>query len=233
MKVPENFLYYLSAHADCNTRLLARAGEFTAQELEVLPNADAKRLRKMVFEVLGETHRMKAFVRLKPQGGAILHGYLKPRHKIAERVCDHFARRNPRTIIVLGNGLESWTALFCRGRIMREHGAGLTETLEQLGSALHDVGSHGSNEGEREGNEEAKKKCGEEIGKTSEEEIRKEGWEKGIDAESIWKAYYDSQYCPERKNLRVFRQRMPRRDQESAGLRLLESKENATLEDFF
>ena len=225
MKVPENFLYYLSAHADCNSRLLARAGEFTAQELEVLPNADAKRLRKMVFEVLGETHRMKAFVRLKPLGGAILHGYLKPRHKIAERVCDHFARRNPRTIIVLGNGLESWTALFCRGRIMREHGAGLAETLEQLGSALHDVGSHGSNEGEREGNEEARKKGREEIGK--------EGWEEGMDAESTWKTYYDSQNCPERKNLRVFRQRMPRRDQESAGLRLLESKENVTLEDFF
>jgi len=217
MKVPDNFLYYLSAHADCNARLLARAKELTAQDLEVLPNADAKRLRKMVFEVLGETHRMKAFVKLKPLGGAILHGYLKPRHKIAERVCDHFARRNPRTIIVLGNGLESWISLFCEGRILCEQGAGLTETLEQLESVLRDFGSQGSNECERE----------------AKEKDRKNGWEEGKDAESIWKAYYDSQYCPDRKNLRVFRQRMPRRDQESAGLRLLESKENVTLEDFF
>jgi hypothetical protein len=225
MKVPDNFLYYLSAHADCNARLLARAEEFTARDLEVLSNADAKCLRKMVFEVLGETHRMKAFVRLKPLGGAILHGYLKPRHKIADRVCDHFARRNPRTIMVLGNGLESWISLFCEGRVMREHGAGLAETLEQLGSALRDVGSQGSNEGEEGGKEENRK--------NGPEEIRKEGREVDRDAESIWKAYYDSQYCPDRKNLRVFRQRMPRRDQESAGLRLLESKENVTLEDFF
>jgi hypothetical protein len=224
MKVPDNFLHYLSAHANCNARLLARAEEFTAQDLEVLPNADAKRLRKMVFEVLGETHRLKAFVRLKPLGCAILHGYLKPRHKIAECVCDHFARRNPRTIIVLGNGLESWISLFCEGQIMHDHGSGLNETLEQLGSALHDVGSQGSKEGEREGEEEDRKRGW--------KEIRKGGWEDGRDAESIWKAYYNSQYCPDRKNLHVFRQRMPRRDQESAGLRQQESKENVTLKDF-
>ena len=54
-----------------------------------------------------------------------------------------------------------------------------------------------------------------------------------MEVESIWKTYYNSQYCPERKNLRVFRQRMPRKDQDSAGLRLQESKENVTLEDFF
>lgn len=196
MRVPDNFLYYLSLHTDCSERLLARAGDFTALDLETLPGADARRLRKMVFEVVAETHRMKAFVRLKPQGCHVLYGYLKPKNRIANRVCDHFARRNPGTIIVLGNGRESWISLLCDGRIMREHGSGMTETLEHLASALHDSG-------------------------------------KVRDVESIWKTYYDSQYCPERKNLRVFRQRMPRKDQDSAGLRLQESKENVTLEDFF
>lgn len=198
MRVPDNFVYYLSAHADCNARLLARAGDFTARDLEVLANVDAKRLRKMVFEVLAETHRMKAFVRLKPLGCIVLYGYLKTRHKIADRLGDHFARRNPGTIIVLGNGQESWISLLCDSRIMREHGSGMTETLERLGSGLRDSGEGRDNE-----------------------------------AESIWKTYYDSQYCPERKNLRLFHQRMPRRDQDSAGLRLAESKENVTLEDFF
>jgi len=198
MRVPDSFLYYLSAHADCSERLLARAGDLTALDLEVLPDADARRLRKMVFEVQAETHRMKAFVRLKPLGRHVLYGYLKPKNRIANRVCDHFARRNPGTIIVLGNGRESWISLLCDGRLMREHGSGMTQTLERLASALHD-----SVEG------------------------------RDTEVESIWKTYYDSQYCPERKNLRVFRQRMPRKDQDSAGLRLQESKENVTLEDFF
>jgi probable DNA metabolism protein len=196
MRFPDNFLHYLSAHADCNERLLARARDFSALDLEILANADAKRLRKMVLEVQAETYRMKAFVRLKPLGRHVLYGYLKPRHKIADRICDHFARRNPETIIVLGNGQESWISLLCDAKTMREHGAGMTETLERLGSALRDSG-----------------------------EVR--------DAEGILKTYYDSQYCPERKNLRVFIQRMPRRDQDSAGLHLMQGKNNVTLEDFF
>ena len=50
--------------------------------------------------------------------------------------------------------------------------------------------------------------------------------------ESLWQVYYDSQYCPERKNLAAFRRHMPRRDQEAAGMRLVQNKKNATLEEF-
>ena len=52
------------------------------------------------------------------------------------------------------------------------------------------------------------------------------------DVESLWQIYYDSQYCPERKNLAAFHRHMPRRDQEAAGLRLVQNKENATLDKF-
>ena len=54
----------------------------------------------------------------------------------------------------------------------------------------------------------------------------------GLDADDIWQTYYDSQYCPERKNLQAFRQKMPSRDQQSAGLRLVQKKKEMTLADF-
>lgn len=51
--------------------------------------------------------------------------------------------------------------------------------------------------------------------------------------EALWQVYYDSQYCPERKNLLAYHKNMPRRDQEAAGLRLVQNKKNVTLDDFF
>jgi hypothetical protein len=50
--------------------------------------------------------------------------------------------------------------------------------------------------------------------------------------DDLWQIYYDSQYCPERKNLAAFKRNMPRRDQEAAGLRLVQNRKNATLDDF-
>ena len=136
MRVPEDCHYYLSMHEDCSERLLARAKSFRPQDLEISNDQEAIRLRKMVYAVMGEVHRMKAFVRLKPLGTQVLYGYLKPRHRIGGHVSDHFARRTPGIIVVLGNGSESWTALFRQGRIMRDHGKGMAETLERLRSAL-------------------------------------------------------------------------------------------------
>jgi hypothetical protein len=52
------------------------------------------------------------------------------------------------------------------------------------------------------------------------------------DIEGLWQVYYDSQYCPERKNLAAFHRHMPKRDQDSAGLRLVQNKKNASLEYF-
>jgi len=208
MRVPDDYCRYLAMHAKSNERLLARAKSLNALDLEISASPEAVSLRRMVYAVMSEVHRMKAFVRLRPLGDRVLWGYMKPRHRIGEHTSEHFARRNPGTIIVLGNGSESWTAFFRQGRMMRIHGAGLNETLDRLKSAL----------------------------KISEEE-------RGADAEGaranaqdvddIWQTYYDSQYCPERKNLQAFRQRMPTRDQEAAGLQLMQKKREMTLEDFW
>jgi probable DNA metabolism protein len=200
LRIPDNFLYYLSLHEDCNERILARAGNLTPEEVEVCIHPEVARIKKMVFAVLGEAHRMKAFVRLQPLGARVLYGFFKPRHKIEEHICDTLARRNAGIIVVLGNGSESWISLCREGRIWRNHSGGMAIALERLKSALH---------------------CYED-----------ESSEDRSSVESLWQVYYDSQYCPERKNKAAFQRHMPRRDQEAAGLRLVQNKKNATLEDF-
>jgi len=195
LKIPDNFLYYLSLHEDCNERLLARAEDLTAGDVEVSPRPEVARIKRMVYAVMGEVHRMKAFVRLSFLGTSVLYGFFKPRHKIGEHICDHFARRNAGMIIVLGNGRESWISLCREGRVWRDHSGGMAEILEKLKSALH---------------------C-------SDDESNVEG---------LWQVYYDSQYCPERKNQAAFRRHMPRRDQDAAGIRLVQNKKNATLGEF-
>jgi len=154
----------------------------------------------MVYAVLGEIHRMKAFVRLKSLGPQVLYGYLKPRHRIGGHISDHFARRNPWIIVVLGNSSESWTSLCREDRIMHYHGKGTGETLERLRSAL-DCPADGPNAD-------------------------------NSSVDGLWQVYYDSQYCPERKNLLAFRQRMPKRDQNAAGLRQIQNEKGVTLDDF-
>jgi hypothetical protein len=206
LRVPEDFHYYLSMHMECNERLLARARKFTHKDLEISADPEAVRLRKMVSAVMGEVHRMLAFVRLKPLGSQVLYGYLKPRHRIGEHVCEHFARRAPGIIAVLGNGSESWISLCREGRIMRDHGRGIAETLERLSSAFD---------------------CPANVPDAGNPDMG------DLDVDDLWQVYYDSQYCPEKKNLGVFRQRMPRRDQDAAGLRLVQNKKEVTLENFF
>ena len=195
LRIPENFLYYLSLHKDCKESHLIAAKGLTALDLEVSSCPKAASQRKMVYAVLGEIHRMKAFVRLKVIGNKILCGYLKPRNKIGGHTSEHFARRNPGIIVVLGNGQESWTTLCLDDKVLRDHGGGMAETLERLKSAL------GSSDID-------------------------------LNMDSLWQVYYDSQYCPERKNLTTFRQRMPKRDQNAAGLRLIQNKKGVSLDDF-
>ena len=199
MKIPENFLYYLSLHRECNERLLAGARKLTAEDVEISIHPEALRIKKMVHAVLGEVHRMKAFVRLSPQGASVLYGFLKPEHRIGEHICDHFARRNAGMIAVLGNGSESWISLCREGRILRDHGNGLAKTLEKLKAALPlEAGAN----------------------------------DLDPDVKGLWQVYYDSQYCPERRNLAAFKRHMPRKDQDAAGLRLVQNNRNATLKDF-
>lgn len=195
MRIPDNFRHYLAAHKDCNQRHLVACRGLSAEDLEVSTDARAVQIKKMVAAVVAETHRMKAFVRLRPLGPGILCGYLNPRHRIGERICDHFARRNPGAVIILGNGRETWIGLDRDGKVWREHGAGMAETLDRMGLSLA---------------------CGAEC----------------QDTERLWKAYYESQYVPERKNVSLFRRRMPERDLRSSGLRGLRDVDSTTLDDF-
>jgi hypothetical protein len=89
---------------------------------------------------------------------------------------------------------------------MRDHGRGIAETLERLSSAFD---------------------CPANVPDAGNPDMG------DLDVDDLWQVYYDSQYCPEKKNLGVFRQRMPRRDQDAAGLRLVQNKKEVTLEDFF
>ena len=88
---------------------------------------------------------------------------------------------------------------------MRDHGRGIAETLERLSSALG-LPENGPDAGNPDMGD--------------------------LNVDDLWQVYYDSQYCPEKKNLAAFRQRMPRRDQNAAGLRLVQNKKEVTLEDF-
>ncbi len=161
MKVPENFLFYLSAHEQCTEKLLAKAKDLTAEDLEISPESEIIRIRKMVYSVRTEIHRMKGFVRLKPLGAHVLYGYLKPKHKIGCYIAKRLARRNPGVIIALGS------------------------------------------------------------------------FKDGGDAEGIWDIYYQSQYCPERRNVAAFHRRMPRKALASAGSMIERNKNRKTLDDFF
>jgi hypothetical protein len=136
LRVPRNFIFYLSAHEGCTEKLLFRAKTLDAEELDVSSDPDAIMIRRMVGTVLREINRMKGLVRMKPLGPHILYGYLKPRHRIGAHVCDQLAKRSDNTIIILGNSRESWISLCRNGRVMRCSGKGLCRTLEDISSGL-------------------------------------------------------------------------------------------------
>jgi hypothetical protein len=138
MRTPENFLLYLSFHENCSHRQLCMAKDLKPLELEVSCDPEMMLLRKMVYAVLSEMHKMLAFVRLKPFESYALYGYLKPKHKIGACVCDHFARRNPGTLIMLGNSRESWISLLSGGKIQHDHCGSLPYILDRLKSGRED-----------------------------------------------------------------------------------------------
>ncbi len=137
MRTPKNFLFYLSAHEGCTKRLLVRAKDLTADDIEISADTDIVRIRKMVNSVRMEIHRMKGFVRLNPLGEQVLYGYLRPRHRIGDHIAEHLARRNPGTIVVLGNPNESWVSLFIDGKIINRHEGEISRTLEEIKSAAN------------------------------------------------------------------------------------------------
>jgi probable DNA metabolism protein len=196
MRVPQNFSLYLTLHESCTLKILKDAEGLQAEHLELAADPKLVRIRKMVYSVLSELHRMKGFVRLKPLGSHILYGYIKPRHDVALMLCDYFARRNQGIIVALGNNSRGWISLCLKGEITHQSGRSLGETLKVLSDRAE---------------------SGEEYSKV----------------EEIWDVYYRSQYCPERRNLRAFGQRMPEKALRSAGLSLEKNKNGTTLDDFF
>lgn len=136
LRIPENFLYYLSMHMGCSEPLLHRAERLTPEDIELSPNPEVVRVRKMVNSVLADIYRMRAFVRLKPLGDRVLYGYLKPKHKTGSDICRFFALRSPYTIIVLGNSLESWISLYAEEILSSSNGRAMEQTLEELSGVL-------------------------------------------------------------------------------------------------
>lgn len=200
MRIPVNFLFYLSAHESCTKRLLARASDLTAEDVEISPDPEIVRVRKMVNSVRMEIHRMLGFARLKPLGARVLCGYLKPRHRIGGYIAERFAGRNPGIIVVLGNGSESWISLLLDGKIINHHSGSIARSLEEIKSTLNYSALNGSKDRE--------------------------------DVEAVWKTYYASQYCRERRNIKAFHRRMPGKALDSAGLTLETNKNGVTLDDF-
>jgi probable DNA metabolism protein len=205
LRVPDNFLFYLSAHESCTERLLARALDLTAEDVEISPDPEIVRVRKMVNSVRMEIHRMMGFVRLKPLGAHVLYGYLKPRQRIGGYIAGRFAGRNPGIIVVLGNGSESWISLLLDGKTINHHSGCIARSLEEIKSALNYSALNGSDDRENV---------------------------EGENVEAVWKTYYASQYCRERRNIKAFHRRMPRKALDSAGLTLEKNKNGVTLDDF-
>lgn len=136
MRIPENFLYYLSMHEKCSDPLVSKAEKLTVEDMELSLDPEVVGIRKMIRGVLAEVYRMRAFVRLKPRDNRVLYGYLKPRHKTGGDICRYFALRSPLTMIVLGNSLESWISLCAGGRVLQGNGDSLEQTLEKISSVL-------------------------------------------------------------------------------------------------
>lgn len=63
--------------------------------------------------------------------------------------------------------------------------------------------------------------------------ISEEETDCGEDIEKIWKVYYSSQFCPERKDISAFHRRMPKKVLNSASLEVESNKNGVTLERFF
>lgn len=59
------------------------------------------------------------------------------------------------------------------------------------------------------------------------------GSENDEDLDRIWRIYYNSQYCPKRRNLDAFQKRMPKRDLISCGSTIERGGNEKTLDDFF
>ena len=137
MRTPDDFIELLAAHKNCDDRLIERARKLSPLEMETSTDPKIIRIRKMIYSVQGEIHRMRGFVRLEPRGRKVLYGRMSPDHDIGFEVADFFAKRFPGTIIVLGDETRSWSSLRTEGGFLRTRGDGVTKSLEELGSLMN------------------------------------------------------------------------------------------------
>jgi len=207
----DNLVELLAAHKNSDDKLIDYAKSLTPREVETSTDPKVLRIRRMVYSVQGEIHRMRGFVRLEPFGGRVLWGRMSPDHEIGFEVADFFARRFPGTIILLGDEKRSWSSLRTDAGFLRFRGGGVTGALEELGR-LMDVGA---DEGEKEGEKE--------------DEAEDEA-DAGVS--DLWEVYYRSQDEPRRDGGGPFGGRISRRSLKSAGMATERGRGNKRLGDF-
>jgi hypothetical protein len=133
LRTPDDFMEHLAAHKNIDDRLIERARKLTPLEIETSTDPKIVRIRRMVYSVQGEIHRMRGVVRLAPLGRKVL-------REIGVEVADFFAKRFQGTIIVLGDESRSWVSLCAEGVFLRSRGDGVAGSLEELGR-LMDAGA--------------------------------------------------------------------------------------------
>ena len=81
----DNLVELLAAHKNSDDKLIDYAKSLTPREVETSTDPKVLRIRRMVYSVQGELHRMRGFVRLEPFGGRVLWGRMSPDHEIGLR----------------------------------------------------------------------------------------------------------------------------------------------------
>ncbi len=140
MRTPDDFVELLAANKNSDERLIEQARKLSPLEVETSTDPKIVRIRRMIYSVKGEIHRMRGFVRLEPLGRKVLRGRMSPDHEIGFEVTDFFAKRFPGIIIVLGDESRSWATLCAEGVFLRARGDGVPVSLEEL-SRFMDVTS--------------------------------------------------------------------------------------------
>lgn len=146
MRTPDEFVELLAAHKDSDDRMIEYAKSLTPLEIETSTDPKVLRIRRMIYAVQGEIHRMRGFVRLEPFGRRVLWGRMSPDHEVGFEVADFFAKRFPGTIILLGDEKRSWSSLRTTGGFLRHRGDGVSGALEELGRLVGD-GADGGGSG--------------------------------------------------------------------------------------
>jgi len=210
MRTPDDFIELLACHKNSERRLIEGARRLTPLEIETSTDPKIVRIRRMIYAVQGEIHRMRGFVRLLPLGGKVLWGRMSPEHDIGFYVADFFARRFPGTMIVLGDEKRSWASVRTDSGFLRHRGGGVSSALEELGRLMN-VGS-GEGKGEKEDEEEGDRA------------------EAGVN--DLWEVYYRSQDQLRKDGRRPFGGRISRRSLKSAGMETERGRGNRRLGEF-